>query len=122
MPTSLKMNMFLTNINKIPISVKHLSGKYSLNKISDHQSRHPSSCTAQTCSIHKFIDELSETVIDPAAKCAAIKPDSSFYNRAAWLAAQERSDSCKSAKLHLSTGKVPSQKPGDLNNEIHFLI
>ena len=70
---SSRMNRFLSNINKIPIIVKHLSGKYDLNTISDHQSRHPSDCTSNTCSIHKFIDDLADTVLDPAVKCAALR-------------------------------------------------
>ena len=91
---SSRMNRFLTNINKIPISVRHLSGKHNLNALSDHQSRHTPTCTATTCSIHKFLDELTETVMDPAAKCAAISPDTSFSNRVPWLAAQQNSDAC----------------------------
>ena len=31
--TSSRMNRFLSNINKIPIVVKHLSGKYDLNTL-----------------------------------------------------------------------------------------
>ena len=119
---SSRMNRFLTNINKIPIPVKHLSEKYNLNLLPDHQSRHPSACTAETCSIHKFINELSDTVIDPASRCSPIKPDASFFNRAAWKAAQDRSDSCRAARSHLTSGKVPLAKGGDLHNEIRFLI
>ena len=71
--TSSRMNRFLSNINKIPITVKHLSGKYDLNQISDHQSRHPSDYTFDMCSIHKFIENLADTVLDPTAKCAALR-------------------------------------------------
>ena len=90
---SSRMNRFLSNVNRIPIIVKHLSGRYNLNEISDHQSRHPPTCNVETCSIHKFINELSDTVMDPAAKCGAIDSpptnlDTSFYNRAAWISAQ----------------------------------
>ena len=81
--TSSRMNRFLSNINKIPITVKHLSGKYNLNTISDHQSRHPSECSSQTCAIHKFIEELSDTIIHPAARCAPLKIENTFFNRAA---------------------------------------
>merc|ERR1712089_72419 len=113
--TSSRMNRFLSNVNKIPIVVKHISGKYDLNTLSDHQSRHPSECTAEVCSIHKFISEISTTVLDPASKCAPIKPipepkpdfilsanqvNSTFFNRAAWIQAQENNDSCKAAKYH----------------------
>ena len=66
------MNRFLTNINKIPITVKHLSGKYGLNTGADHQSRHPSSCQAQLCSIHKFIQDAASSALDPASKCAPL--------------------------------------------------
>ena len=78
-----RMNRFLSNMNKITIIVKHLSRKYNLNNISDHQSHHLSECKAESCSIHKFINELSNTVLDPSAKSASIKADSSFFNRAA---------------------------------------
>ena len=135
--TSSRMNRFLSNVNKIPIVVKHLSGKYDLNTLSDHQSRHPSECTAEVCSIHKFISEISTTVLDPASKCAPIKPiiepepdfilganqvNSTFFNRAAWIQAQENNDSCKAAKYHLMSGKTPTTMSGNLNNEIRFLI
>ena len=83
--TSSRMNRFLSNINKIPITVKHLSGKYDLNTISDHQSRHPSECESDTCLIHRFIAELSEMVIDPATRCGPIQTTNTFFNRAAWL-------------------------------------
>ena len=85
---SSRMNRFLSNINNNPIVVKRLSRKYNLNNISDHQSRHPSNCEAQSCAIHKFINELTDTVVDPPAKCVPAKLDASFFNRAAWLAAQ----------------------------------
>ena len=113
------MNSFLSNINKIPIAVKHISG---LNPVADHLSRHPSSCTAQTCSIHKFLLDTAQSVIDPAAKCAPISPVDSFTNRKAWLTAQGQSDACKSALHHLKTGKVPTHKPGDINNEMRHYV
>ena len=65
--------------------------------------------------------------MDPATKCGAIdlpptSIDTSLYNRAAWISAQQRSNSCTSAKSHLLTGKTPTNKSGDMNNEIRFLI
>ena len=116
------MNRFLSNINKIPISVKHLSGKYDLNQICDHQSRHPSECETDHCAIHRFISDMSDTVLDPATKCGPIQPLNTFFNRAAWLQAQKNNDSCCAAISHLTSGKVPTSKPGDMNNEIRFLI
>ena len=122
---SSRMNWFLSNINKIPITVKHLSGKYDLNTISDHQSRHPSECESYTFSIHKLIQDLADTVIDPAAKCAPLKPNlaeshvhNTFFNTAAWLQAQNNKDFCRAAKIYLISGKTPTSKARDVNNEI----
>ena len=120
--TSARMNSFLTNVNKIPITVKHLSGKFNLNPIADHQSRHPPECSAETCSVHRFIDEASSTILDPANRCGAIYTDSSLSNRAAWLSAQGRNDACKAAVHHLTSGKVASNKPGDMFNEMRHYI
>ena len=43
-------------------------------------------------------------------------------NRQAWRAAQNQSDSCKAAISHLQSGKVPSNKKGDLHNEIRHYV
>ena len=69
---SSQMNRFLANVNKVPILVKHLSGKFNLIEISDHQSCYPSTCQAELCSIHHFIQVIIDTVIDPASKCAKV--------------------------------------------------
>ena len=138
---SARMNRFLTNINKVPISIKHLSSKFHLNEVADHQSRNPSSCSAVNCSIHRFISGLSDTVVDAAAKCGAVRQESqeklslaaqtlssqyflddSLTNRQAWRAAQSQSDSVKAAVSHLKSGKVPTVKGGDLNNEIRHYV
>ena len=116
------MNRFITNINKIPIKVKHLSSKYHLNEIADHHSRNPATCDAVNCSIHPFIKELTDTVIDTAAKCSLIELDPSLTNRQAWIRAQHQSDACKGAVSHLTSGKVPTNKSGDLFNEMrHYM-
>ena len=76
-------------------------------------------------------------VVDAAAKCAAVQQqqqidpvlaaqeaetqlflDASLTNRQAWISAKGQSDTCKVAISHLKSGKVPTSKPGDLNNEI----
>ena len=43
-------------------------------------------------------------------------------NWQAWKAAQNQSDSCKAAISHLQSGKVPSNKKGDLYNEICYYV
>lgn len=92
---SARMNRFLTNINKVPLTVKHLSSKFHLNEVAYHQSRNPSSCTAVNCSIHRFIAGLTDTVVDAAAKCAAVQqkqkqhslslPHRSWRHRYTWM-------------------------------------
>merc|ERR1712030_141166 len=49
-------------------------------------------------------------------------PDNTMTNRQAWRAAQNQSDSCKAAISHLQSGKVPSNKKGDLHNEIRHYV
>lgn len=70
-----------------------------------------------------------------AAKAAATQPvlatqemetqihmDASLMNRQAWRAAQAQSHACKVAVSHLKSGKVPTSKPGDLNNKIRHYV
>ena len=60
--------------------------------------------------------------MDPAARCSSFNVDVSFTNRQAWKAAQQNSDSCKAAVAHLTSGKVPHNKPGDQHNEMRHYI
>merc|ERR1712237_267290 len=69
------MEINLTNINKLPIIAKHISSKFKLNQDADVQSRHTPPCNVTTCSIHRFIDENTSTVMDPAAKCSSLEAD-----------------------------------------------
>ena len=120
--TSARMNRLLTNINKLPIIAKHVSAKFNLNQAADIQSRHTPVCNTDVCSIHRFIDEVSNTIVDPAARCSAIQDDRSFDNRIAWKAAQQNSDSCKAAVAYLISGKVPHSKAGDQHNETRHYV
>ena len=78
------MTSFLSNINRIPIISRHISGKAKLNPFADLQSRAPSACCAETCSIHKFVEEAIDSVIDPGAKVFKIDIASPYSNRIAW--------------------------------------
>ena len=116
------MNRLLTNVNKLPIIAKHISSKFKLNQVADIQSCYTPPCNVTTCSIHKFINENTSTVMDPAARCSSFNVDVSFTNRQAWKAAQQNSDSCKAKVAHLTSGKVPHNKPGDQHNEMRHYI
>ena len=79
-------------------------------------------CNVNTCSTYKFIDESTSTVMDPAARCSSFNVDVSFTNHQAWKAAQQNSDSCKATVAHLTSRKVPHNKPGDQHNEMRHYI
>ena len=120
-----RIQALITNVNRIPIIVQHASGKNKLNNCGDFQSRHPSTCTTQHCSICKFVSEASDTVLHPhainAVKTVEISEDM-MKNTKAWKTVQEESKSCQQAKFHISSGKTPSKASGKLLSEIRRLI
>ena len=111
------MTSFITNVNRIQIEVIHASGKANLNPVSDMQSRNPSTCTAEHCSICNFVNTAVDTVLNPTAKLGAITT-TSLYNLKAWAAAQKNNAACKTALEHLRTGKQPSKKSGAIPSEV----
>ena len=113
--TSSRINSFLTNVNKVAIKVAHISGKAGLNEAGDHQSRHPSQCNTEVCSVCRFVDAKVDSIIDTAAKNAAAQVLSppSMINRKSWKEAQKRDEACKAAYNYLRTGKTPPSKVGE---------
>ena len=118
--TSSRINKFLTNINRVHLDVVHISGKAKLNKIGDNQSRHTSECNSDLCTVCKFVNDNVEGVLDAATKLAvmSVPPVFSLEGRQAWRKAQESCNSCKTAKSHLKTGKLPSNKVGKESSNI----
>ena len=114
---SARMNSFITNINRIPIEVIHVSGKANLNAVGDMQSRHPSTCNSPLCSICTFVSNAIASAVNHNAKLAAIH-DSSLYNTKTWASAQRDNIACRTALDHLRTGKQPSKKSGSVLTEI----
>ena len=111
--TSARMNRFLTNINKIPITIKHLSSKFKLNEIADHQSRNPAQCSATNCSIHRFINGLTESVVDAAAKCASLSQAQGVE-----LLLPEDHQGVDALLPGAPVPKLASQVPADLDNSM----
>ena len=122
--TSARMTSFLSNINRLPINSRHISGKAKLNPFADLQSRAPSTCYSEICSIHQFVEESIDGVIDPGAKITKIDTASPFSNRIAWKKAQENNPACGFAKSLLKTGKPPpkaiGKSAGEYFNEVRF--
>ena len=116
--SSARISSFLTNINRTRIESKHISGKAKLNPLSDLQSRYPPECSSQSCSIHKFINEAIDGVIEDGLKLGNISNTSpSFSNRAAWKSAQEANQACTVAKQMLTSGKPPPKAIGKTSGE-----
>ena len=116
---SARMSSFLANVNRTPIISKHISGKAKLNPISDLQSRFPAQCHSDHCSIHKFINETIDAVVDPGAKNCTFNNESGFDNREAWKSAQLKNQACIVAKQLLETGKPPPKACGKTAGEFY---
>ena len=115
--TSARMSSFLTNINRTKIESKHISGKAKLNPYSDLQSRIPAECNSEVCSIHKFINEAIDSVVDEGAKNCKIENDSGFSNRISWRSAQNSNMACTVATKLLTSGKPPPKAIGKNTGE-----
>ena len=113
------MNSFITNVNRVPIDVIHASGKAQLNAVGDMQSRNPSICTAQRCTICEFVGTSIDTVLRPNASLGAIS-STSLYNTNSWAAAQKQNVACRTAAEYLKSGKQPSKKSGTIFSKIRW--
>ena len=116
--SSARISSFLTNINRTRIESKHISGKAKLNPLTDLQSRYPPECTSQSCSIHKFINEAIDGVLEEGLKLTNISHSSSgFTNLVSWKKAQESNQACTVAKQMLTSGKPPPKAIGKTSGE-----
>ena len=116
--TNPRIQSFLSNVNRIPITVQLASGKSGQNISADFQSRNASKCTSQHCSLCNFVKEASDGVILPS--CNAINADN-MNNRQAWKSIQDQQKSTKDAKYLITTGKTPNKMSGKINSEIRRL-
>ena len=114
---SARMNSFMTNVNRVPLEVLHVSGKAKLNAVSDLQSRNPTPCDTPTCTICAFVDSSINSILRPNASLGAIATPP-LYDTKAWAATQQANTACKTAANHLRTGKQPSKKSGQIFSEI----
>ena len=122
---SSRMSNFLTNANRIKLISKHISGKAKLNPMADLQSRATSECNAEICSIHKFVDEAVDGVIDnkeqSTGRINICKADI-YSNKNAWKTAQDNNPACTFTKGLLTSGKPPpkaaGKTSGDYYNEV----
>ena len=113
--TNPRIQALLTNINRVPITVRLVSGKLKHNQSSDLQSRNPSSCSVAHCSVCIFVQDSSSSILLPS--CNSI----GMPNRLAWKKIQDEQKSTREAKSHLKSGKTPSNATGKLNSEIKRL-
>ena len=122
--TSARITSFLANVNRIPIISQHISGKAKLNPFADLQSRAPSECSAEICTIHRFVEEACDGVINPGARNGNITGVDPYASTAAWKKAQQNNPPCAYAKSLLTTGKTPpkatGKNAGEYHNEVRF--
>ena len=103
--------------------VQFASGKGNLNTCGDFQSRHPSPCQTEHCTICNFVKESSESTLNPYA-INALKhddPPPMLDNKIAWKKIQDESKSCQQTRYLVTSGKTPSKISGKLNSEIRRL-
>ena len=118
-----RIQALITNVNRIPLIVQLASGKNNLNKCGDHQSRFPSSCQAQHCSICNFVQDSTDNTLHPFA-INAINPTEMPHildNKIAWLQVQDADKACQQAKFCITSGKTPSKQSGKLLSEVRRL-
>ena len=118
--TSARISSILTNVNRTPIIAKHISGKAKLNPIADVQSRLPPTCMSEVCSVHKFLNECIDTVVEDGTKLNAVKDKEishAYSNKSAWKNAQLANQACCEARKLLSSGKPPPKAVGKYSGE-----
>ena len=115
-----RIQSFISNINRIPIIVQLASGKTNQNQSSDYQSRHPSTCTTEHCSVCNFVTETSDSVLLPPS-INSIKPENDMNNKKAWNTIQDQQKPTKEAKYLIKSGKTPSKVSGKIQSEIRRL-
>ena len=121
-----RIQTLITNVNRIPLIVQMASGKSNLNACGDFQSRHPSQCDSEHCAICSFVQEKSNSTLDPFAlnstKVENPEPNQTlFQNRTAWNKIQDEDKACSETKFFLKSGKTPSKRSGKTYSEIRKL-
>ena len=119
--SSPRIQSFINNINRIPISVQLASGKSAQNVSSDFQSRHPSACNTQHCAICNFTNETSDSVLLPSCNNVNTSDKDTMSNKMTWKRIQQEQKGCREAKQLLKSGKTPSKQSGKINSEIRRL-
>ena len=115
-----RMSSILTNVNRTPIKIRHISGKAKLNAMADLQSRIPPQCTSEHCSIRKFLENTVDSIIEDGPKNNSIKLNDTghaYANRSAWLNAQYANQAINEARKLLTTGKPPPKAIGKHSGE-----
>ena len=119
--TNPRIQTLITNVNRVPMVIQLASGKANLNTCGDYQSRHPSECQAEQCSVCNFVDEKGNATLDPFAINAITPEKPAFQNKAAWQTIQQEDKACQQAMYHITSGKTPSKRSGKVASEIRRL-
>ncbi len=118
-----RIQALITNVNRIPFIVQLANGKNKLNICGDYQSRYASKCDSQHCAICDFIQNASDSILNPHAINATRNEDLPHIleSRTAWKQIQINSKSIQQTISNLTSGKTPSKISGKLYSEIRRL-
>ena len=129
--TSHRLQVFLNNINRAPIEIQHVSGKYGQADIPDYLSRTAKPCKSidhewHLCQLCRFIENNSAALLDDAPRLAfatvkeLLEPGAPLPigHRDGWRQLQLKDKACLVAIENLQTGKSPSKKTGDMYTQI----
>ncbi|XP_067664175.1 uncharacterized protein [Haliotis asinina] len=118
---SSRVTTFLSTVTRYNVSVNHISG---VNNIpTNYCSRHPSSCSDQSCQVCKFIQEDAESAIRSLSVKDVVEGGARmpFTNRVAWQAAQHECSDLRRAHSHHYQGTRPSKKHTDVPDVKQYL-
>ena len=118
---SARVSTFLSCLSEHNVIMCHLKGEN--NKSSDYGSRKPQICIDSSCQICKFVEEISESVVNAVTVTdilsGAVRMP--FLNKAAWRTAQHDCPSLRRVYAHLSQGTRPSRKAKHITDVKRYL-
>ncbi len=115
-----RIQTFLNNMGKIRCEIQHISGKSGHNQIADFQSRNTEPCFAEICQLCNYVNQQSDTIIDP--KIGSVEYKIPYSNRQGWKNIQQQDKACVLARNALLTGQLISKKSGKVNTDARRII
>ena len=119
--TSARLSTFLSTVSRYQAKLQHISG--ALNIPADYISRHPLSCSSNTCSVCIFVAEsMNITVQTITVKdISEGKVNMPFTNRKTWREVQNECKDLRKVKTFREQGTTPNRKSKNLKQVRRYL-